>query len=386
MPREAGAYVVPRLRVLLFITRGEPGGAQVHVVSLVRGLCKYVEMAVCVGNDNDYLANELHKLGIAVHTLPDLQRSISPAMDARALSAMRRLIATLNPDIVHTHSTKAGLLGRLAARLEGRPVIHTAHAWSFSDGLSRRRKALAIPAEALAGRLTRRFIVVSAADREIALRYRVAQDAQVRIIHNGVEDVHVRAQPGEGTPPIVAMVARMAAPKDHSLLLRALAGVSAPFRLWLIGDGPDRGVIEAQIAALGLSDRVELLGVRRDVPALLAQAQLFVLISRQEGFPLATLEAMRTGLPVIASDVGGVREAVDHGHTGMLIPRGDVETLQASLQRLLSSARERIEMGQAGRQVFEQRFTVAEMNTRTLEVYCDIAREDGLPTPTEGAP
>jgi glycosyltransferase involved in cell wall biosynthesis len=385
LPREAGAYIVSRLRILLFITRGEPGGAQVHLVSLVRGLCKKVEMVVCVGNDDDYLANEMRRIGIEVHTLPDLQRSISPAVDARALSAMRRIITMVNPDIVHTHSTKAGLLGRLAAKLEGRPVIHTAHAWSFSDGLSRRRKALAIPAEALAGRFTRRFIVVSAADREIALRYRVAQDTQVRIIHNGVVDVDERAQPGEGSPPIVAMVARMAAPKDHGLLLRALAGVSAPFRLWLIGDGPDRGVIEAQIAALGLSNRVELLGIRRDVPVLLAQVHLFALISRQEGFPLATLEAMRTGLPVIASDVGGVREAVDHGRTGMLVPRGDVDTLQASLQRLLSCSEERIEMGLAGRQAFEKRFTVAEMNARTLEVYCDIAHEDGLPTPTERA-
>jgi glycosyltransferase involved in cell wall biosynthesis len=329
-------------------------------------------MVVAVGDDDDYLASELRRVGVPVHVLPDLQRSIDPARDARAVRAMRALIRKVRPDIVHTHSTKAGLLGRLAAWREGRPAIHTAHAWSFSDGLPRRRKAIAIPVERLAGRLTRRFIVVSGADREVALRYRVARDEQVRIIHNGVVDVSDRARPGVGAPPVIAMVARMAAPKDHDLLLRALSGVVAPFRLWLIGDGPDRGAVEAQIAALGLADRVELLGVRRDVPALLARTHLFVLASRQEGFPLATLEAMRAGLPVIASDVGGVREAVEHEQTGMLIPRGDTDRLREALQRLLLDPGLRAELGAAGRRAFEAKFTVAEMNARTLDVYNDI--------------
>ena len=381
----AGASDTARLRVLVFITRGEPGGAQVHVVSLVRGLLPQVEMIVGVGDDDDYLASTLRADGVAVHTLPDLQRSISPSVDARALRAMRSIIQDVRPHIVHTHSTKAGLLGRLAARLEGIPAIHTAHAWSFSDGLPRRRKAFAIPTEALAGRITRRFIVVSEADREIALRYRVARDAQVCIVHNGVVDVAQRADPGQGEPPVIAMVARLAAPKDHDLLLRALAGVRAPFRLQLIGDGPDRGAIEAQCDALGLGERVALLGVRRDVPDLLAQVHLFALISRQEGFPLATLEAMRAGLPVIASDVGGAREAVAHEQTGLLIARGDEVGLRGALERLLSDPGLRRAMGRAGRQAFEERFTVEQMNQRTLSVYTDIARADGLPLPHDEA-
>lgn len=375
-----------RLRVLVFITRGEPGGAQVHVRSLACGLRDRVDIAVGVGDDDPYLAGELRGCGIPVHVLPDLQRSIDPRTDRIALRAMRDVIRAVDPHIVHTHSTKAGLLGRLAARLEGRPAIHTAHAWSFSDGLARRRKALAIPTEALAGRITRRFIVVSDADREIALRYHVARDAQVRIVHNGVPDVDARAEPAGGSPPVVAMVARMAAPKDHALLLEALAGVEAPFRLRLIGDGPDRALVEDQIRRLGLAARVELLGVRRDVPDLLAGAQLFALISRQEGFPLATLEAMRAGLPVIASDVGGVREAVSHGQTGLLIPRGDATALRRALQRLLADAPLRVAFGAAGRQAFADRFTVAQMLERTASVYAEIAREDGLPLPDRTAP
>ncbi|MFT4974544.1 MAG: glycosyltransferase involved in cell wall biosynthesis [Myxococcota bacterium] len=375
-----------RLRVMIFITRGEPGGAQVHVLSLVAGLRAHVDVAVGVGDDDDYLACELRAAGVAVYVLPDLQRSIDPRQDRRALRAMRTAIRGVQPHIVHTHSTKAGLLGRLAAKLEGLPAIHTAHAWSFSDGLAWRRKALAIPTEALAGRITRRFIVVSAADREIALRYRVARPEQVRIIHNGVTDVPDRADPAGGAPPIIAMVARMAPPKDHDLLLQALAGVTAPFQVWLIGDGPGRAEVEAQLERLGLSDRTSLLGVRRDVPALLAQVQLFVLCSRQEGFPLATLEAMRAGLPVIASDVGGVREAVSHGQTGLLVGRGDEQSLRDGLQRLLSDPELRAAFGAAGRAAFDEHFSVALMVDRTLAVYAEVAREDGLPLPTLDVP
>lgn len=357
-----------------------------HVLSLARGLRDRVDVEVGVGDDDGYLAGELRAAGIPVHVLPALQRSIDPRVDRQALRAMRDVIRSVSPHIVHTHSTKAGLLGRLAAYLEGRPAIHTAHAWSFSDGLARRRKAFAIPTEALAGRITRRFIVVSGADREIALRYHVARDPQVRIVHNGVDDADVRATPSGGAPPVIAMVARMAAPKDHDLLLRALAGVDAPFRLRLIGDGPDRPLVEAQIQQLGLGDRVELLGVRRDVPDLLGQVQLFALISRQEGFPLATLEAMRAGLPVIASDVGGVREAVSHAETGLLVPRGDEAALRSALQRLLRDATLRAAFGAAGRQAFVDRFTVTQMLDRTAAVYAEIAREDGLPLPDSTDP
>jgi glycosyltransferase involved in cell wall biosynthesis len=368
------------MRVLIFITRGEPGGAQIHVLSLVRGLISDIEVAVGVGDDDDYLAGELTAAGVPVHVLPELQRSISPRIDRRALAAMRRLIRAFRPDIVHTHSSKAGLLGRLAARLEGVPAIHTAHAWSFSDGLPWKRKALAIPPEALAGRITRRFIVVSGADREIAMRYRVGRDSQIRIVHNGVVDVLQRADPAGGDPPVIAMVARMAPPKDHDLLLRALSGVTAPFRLQLIGGGPDEDAVRAQLHRLGLTDKTELLGVRRDVPELLAGAQVCVLISRQEGFPLAILEGMRAGLPVIASDVGGVREAITHGRTGLLIARGDEAALRDALQLLLSEPDRRAAMGAAGRATFEERFTVTRMIQRTREVYLEIAREDRIPT------
>ena len=362
------------------ITRGEPGGAQVQVRDLVLGLHDAVHFEVCIGDD-EWLAQQLRAAGVSVHIIDVLQREIDPARDLTALRALGKLVDRCEPHIVHTHSTKAGLLGRLAARSRRRPCVHTAHAWSFSDGLPRRRKALAVPPEVLVGRVTDHFIVVSAADRELALRYRVGRADQITVVHNGVQDLPDRADPASPETPVLTMVARLAPPKDHALLLEALSTLDLPFQLRVVGDGPDRADLEEQAATLGLGDRVEFLGVCDDVPVLLANSQLSVLISRQEGFPLAVLEAMRAGLPVIASDVGGIREAVEPDRTGLLVPRGDREALAEALARLLGDPEERARMGAAARSAYEARFTATHMLRQTAAVYAELAQDCGAPAP-----
>lgn len=366
-----------RLRVLVVITRGEAGGAQVHVRDLVLGLRGRVDFHVAVGDD-EFLTQQLRAAGVPVHVVPDLGRELSMKRDPLAFRALFRLIGAVRPHLVHTHSSKAGQLGRLAAAARGVVSIHTAHAWSFSDGIRLRRKLFAVPIEAGMGRLTRRFIVVSEADREVALRYHVADDAQVRVVHNGVGDTAFRSSPGQADVPVVTMVARMADPKQHTLLLRAIARVASPWRVRFVGDGPDRAEVEATARALGIVERVELLGVRDDVAELLATSHIGALISRQEGFPLAVLEAMRAGLPVVASDVGGVSEAVD-STTGFLVPRNDEGALTDALRRLVEDAPLRRRLGDAGRAAFDARFTVGRMLTGTAAVYDALAREEGWP-------
>ena len=368
------------LRVLLVITRGERGGAQVHVRDLLAGLKHRVDYHLIVG-ETGFVTEEADRLGVPCEVMPSLQRAVSPRTDARALRALVRAIDAVKPHLVHTHSTKAGLLGRLAARIRGVPVIHTAHAWSFSDGLSWKRRSWAIPVEWLAGRITDRFITVSEADKEVGTRWSVATDAQVRVVHNGVGSAAPRAEPAaEGTPRIV-MVARMAPPKDHTLLLEALSAVQHPFVLRLVGDGPDRHTLERQAKALGIHDQIEWMGTRSDVADQLAASQVFALVSRQEGFPLAILEGMRAGLPVIASDVGGIREAVDHGRTGLLVPRGDLGALTEALDQMLSNPSLRSRHGAAGRREFTSRFSSERMCQATAAVYAALGRERGLPLP-----
>lgn len=366
-----------RVRVVLVITLAERGGAQMHVLELVRGLRDRVAYTVVVGEEG-FLTAELRALDVEVRVLPSLQRSVSARADVRGLLALRRILREVRPRLVHTHSSKAGILGRLAARLEGIPAIHTAHAWSFSDGLSWQRKAASIPLEAAVGRVTSRFIVVSDADREVATRYRVARERQVRIVYNGVPDVAERAEPGRRDErPVLTMVARLAAPKDPLLLLQAVRAIPLPCRVQLVGDGPDRAAVETSLREDPPPPGVEvvLLGTRGDIPSLLAASHVGLLVSRQEGFPLVVLEAMRAGLPVIASNVGGIREAVDHGVTGFLVERGDVAGLTGAIRTLVASADLRRTMGAAGRFAYEARFTIERTLAATMDVYRELLPE-----------
>jgi glycosyltransferase involved in cell wall biosynthesis len=166
------------------------------------------------------------------------------------------------------------------------------------------------------------------------------------------------------------MVARLSRWKDQPTLLHALADLKdLDWQLELVGDGPLRGQLEELTQSLGLTSRVTFLGFRRDVAERLAAAQVFLLLSKWEGFPRSILEAMRAGLPVVASDVGGVQESVVDGTTGFVIPRGDAVRLRECLRKLITSSELRVRMGEAGRARYEEKFTFDRLVERTTKVY-----------------
>ena len=169
------------------------------------------------------------------------------------------------------------------------------------------------------------------------------------------------------------MVARFGAQKDHPTLLRALAGLlDLPWEIDLIGDGELMGQTQAMAAELGLANRIHFLGQRRDVDELLARAQASILATNWEGFPLSILEAMRAGLPVVATEVAGIAESVRDGETGYLVPRGDVEVLRDRIRRLLADADLRTRLGANGRKRFEGHFTLPLFVQNTLAVYEEV--------------
>lgn len=356
------------MKVLYMITRAEYGGGQVHVLDLLRGFRARLDVAVATGEE-EYLTREAAALGVPVFVLPHLVHPISPANDVRALRETLALLRRWRPDLLHAHTSKAGIIGRAAARMSGVPSVFTAHTWAFAEGMSRRRRAVGIVAEATMALPSAQIINVSTANRDLALRYHIARRHKLQVIHNGVADCPERAQPERGTEPRVVMVARFAEQKDQTLLVRAFARAHAPGRLQFIGDGPIRPQVEAEVERLGLSARVDFLGARGDVTALLAQAHCFALATNWEGFPLTILEAMRAGLPVIATAVGGNAEAVDDGATGFLVPHGDQEALAERLHQLLTDPKLRGRMGAAGRARYEQHFTLDSQLERTYAVY-----------------
>ncbi len=157
------------------------------------------------------------------------------------------------------------------------------------------------------------------------------------------------------------------------MLLRAMAPVNLPFQLIFVGDGPTRSHLENEAARLGLADRTEFLGNRRDVAEILSGADIFALPTNWEGFPLSILEAMRSGLPVVASDVGGVAEAVADGETGFLTPSGSIAALRERITSLLTEPALRRRMGAAGRARYERDFTLSGMIEKTRNVYRSVS-------------
>lgn len=339
------------------------------MADLLNGLKNDFEVSLLVGEEG-FLTDHARALGVQVRILPDLVQPVAPTRDAKAVRQAVAAIRELKPDLIHCHSSKAGLVGRVAARVSGVPAIFTAHGWGFADGVSWKRKGFVVPSEWLAARWSQKIITVSEQDRNLALRYGIAKPDKLVTIHNGAPDTHHRASPGRGETVHIAVVARFAPPKDHVLLLRALANTPPlPFEILFIGDGPTRSDVEKEATSFGLQDKVKFLGTRNDVPELLSKAHIFVLPSNWEGFPISILEAMRAGLPVVASNVGGISEAVIDRETGFLVPRGNVARLRKQLLILLHDPPLRAQLGAAGQRRFERSFTFEHMLGKTINVY-----------------
>jgi len=229
--------------------------------------------------------------------------------------------------------------------------------------------------ERLVSRFSSAIITVSEADRALALRYRVVPLRSMTVVHNGIRDTAEQSHSEAGDAAHIVMVARFSPQKDQVLLLKALVEQEKPYRLSLVGEGPKQTAVQALTLELGLSGRVNFLGACGDVSRILAEANVFVLTSNWEGLPISILEAMRAGLPVIASDVGGVREAVVDGETGFLVDRGNLVMLRSRLQQLLADPELRKKMGEAGRKRYLEYFTVERMLEATLRVYTEVLTE-----------
>lgn len=363
------------MHICYLITRAEMGGSQTHVLNLLHGFRDRFQITLATGEEG-FLTEEARKLGIRTYVLSNLVQPLRPAQDFAALIQVVALLRNIKPDLVHCHTSKAGVIGRIAARIAGVPAVFTAHTWSFADGTSPLWKLVGRPSERLAARCSEKIIAVSDSNRALAVQQRVVPPGKVVTVHNGINDTWFRARPDEREVPRIVMVARFAPQKNQMQLVEAAASLEIPFLLTFVGDGPTRPAAEAAAHQAGLGDRVEFLGIRKDSALILAESSVFALATNWEGFPITILEAMRAGLPVIATDVDGVREAVVDGETGFLVPRNDYGTLRERLIFLLTHAEARLRMGCCGRKRYEAQFTVSAMLQKIESVYFDSLPEE----------
>ncbi len=403
-----------RLRVAFVITRGDSiGGAQIHVRDLTaRLVANGADVLVLVGTTGPFTA-DLDRHTVRWCLCPALARSVNPLRDLHAIREVHRALLRYRPALVSTHTAKAGLVGRLASAWAGIPAVFTAHGWQFAPGIPPAQRALVYALELLLSRLPThrgRVITVSRFDYRLARRSAAVPPARLRLVYNGLPDLphppasHPPAQTPPARPPrpipVLTMIARFQAQKDHSTLLHALAAVPGPWKLLLVGEhGPTAAATQHTAASLGLpgaaaitptpdpagtpglagtadrsgADRsVEFLGHRSDIAQLLAGTDIYCLVSHWEGLPRSIIEAMRAALPVVATNVGGVRELVRHEHSGVLIERADVSGLAAQLQRLLADPELRQKLGRNARRRYQVHFTFDAMYHATLAVWREL--------------
>ena len=357
------------LHVLLVITKGEIGGAQHHVLELCRALQGQVRFSAAVGGPaGSPLERALRELQVPTIALPGLRNSLKPWRLLGSLRALLALLRSAPPDVIHAHSAVAGVLARLVGQWLQLPVVYTVHGFGFKPQAPALVRRTAYLAEALLAAWTTRMVCVSEHERDLAAR--LPMDPQrVDVVPNALADVPWRSQPSQPAASVV-MVARMAAPKRHDLLLQALpllATQGLQPSVHLLGDGPQRAAHEALAARLP-AGQVLLAGDVHDVPERLARHAILVLLSDHEGLPLCLIEGMRAGMAIVASRLPGVQELLRDGESALLVDNSPEAVAQA-LQRLLGDAALRTRLGTAARARYEAHHRPEAMAARVLQIY-----------------
>ena len=385
------------LRVLHVITRMMVGGAQENTLLSCALIDPTLYPSTLLTGPETGLEGSLHEEAAArgVHVIvePNLVRRISPWHDFVATVHLKRAMQTGRYDIVHTHSSKAGILGRIAARLAGVPVIvHTAHGWGFNDHQPWYLYWLYVVLERVCAPFTDAIVVVGAPNREKGLALGIGRSEQYRLIRSGIEvqafrDVRItrdEARRRLGIPRdafVIGSVGRLEGQKAPLDLLSAFAPVAAEHpeaHLVYVGEGSWRGLLEAGIARAGLEERVHLVGLRRDVPELLRAFDVFALASRYEGLPRVFPQAMAAGLPIVATRVDGAPDAITPGENGWLVDVGDTDAMTARLRALARDPALARRMGAAGRARVDE-FAVERMVESLAELYGTLGANGGAP-------
>lgn len=325
--------------------------------------------------------------------LDELGREVSPANDLRATLRMYRLIRASRPHIVHTHMAKAGTAGRLAARLARVPiVVHTFHGHTFHSYFGKAKTRLFLEIERTLARVTDRIIAVGEDQRREIARYGVTPLGNIAVIPLGLEiegllDAEsargaLKAELGlNGHSRLVGIVARLVPIKAHEVFLEAAVRVRAAdpdSHFLVVGDGERRSELEGMAARLGLGSAVRFLGWRADMKQVYADLDVVALSSNNEGSPVALIEAMAAGRPVVATAVGGVGEVVQHGESGLLVPPRDPRALADGVLTLLHDPARSERFGRAGRASVYPRHAASRLVADVARLYEELAREKGL--------
>ncbi|MCX6782223.1 MAG: glycosyltransferase family 4 protein [Candidatus Magasanikbacteria bacterium] len=372
------------MKILYLITKSELGGAQTHVADLCRYFKKKEFEISVMSMGGGWLQEESKEIGVNFVVNNFFSNSANPFSIYKATREIKKYVSEFCPDIIHCHSSAAAFLARIAIRGNIK-TIYTAHGWGFNLGINPLIRYAVLIAEKITARYTDIYICVSEFIKKLGLKYHLAPENKLRVIYNGVnfnaEENSIltndqRSNDIQNNEIRLAFVGRLAEPKRPELVIEAInllpLEVKTNLKFSIIGDGPKRNALEK--LANDRKVKVEFKGAlpRNKVVAELRLSNIFVFISAWEGFGLSILEAMSVSLPVIASNIGGIREVVNA--TNGILVKNEIGQIREAILKLVRDKDLRLKLGAQGRKIAEQNFSLEKMCKATEEVYYDISK------------
>lgn len=372
-------------KILHLITRLAVGGAQDNTfISVAKGDRQRFTIHLASHPEGAWRERAL-AIADVFHPLPNLVNPINPLLDAQALGAIVGLLRQEKYDLIHTHSSKAGILGRIAAKIVGVPVVHTIHGFSFHDFMPWWQRQIYINLEKAMQPLTDFTVTVSELNRQQGASLGILDLSKSQTVYSGIDfnklDIPTDIEAMKvalGIPPgwrSILMVGRLDPQKAPQYLIAAFAQVleyCPQTILLLVGEGEQQSQLEAQAAELGIASQVKFLGFREDIPAILQTADIFALSSLWEGLGRAMTEAMLLAKPVVVPDIYGIPEIVHHQETGLLFPPKDVPQLAKHLVFLLQNPTKAAQLGNQARQLTRGLFDAKIMVEQLENIYTKL--------------
>lgn len=369
-----------KIKILYVITLSEIGGAQKHLFYHLKYLDRSAYEPVLIAGQDDWLIKQAAVMNIKTYHCKNLIRPVNPIIDFKALFELLKIIKSEKPDIVHCHSSKAGIIGRIAAWIAGVPIImFTAHGWAFTEGVNFTSRTVYKFIEKCVANITTKIIAVSDFDHRLAERYNVAVKDKMALIKNGIDfnqtgsddfkKLYRKEFDIEDSKKVVTMVSRLSSPKDPvSFLKLAKLNYNSDIVFLLVGGGPLMSEMQAYVENNKIRN-VRLMGNRNNVERILSVSDIFCFFSNYEGLPLAVIEAMAASLPIIANPVGGVPELVKDGVNGYLVDKDNISAVNDKLQSLIKDRIQREKMGRESRKIYLEFFTASRMVKETEDIY-----------------
>lgn len=387
-----------RIEVVRIIARLNVGGPALHTMHLTEGLSSAYPTLLVTGEVDEGEADISSRAvarGLRVHRIPELGRSVRPWSDLVALFKLIRLLRRVRPTIVHTHTAKAGTLGRIAALVCRVPVrVHTFHGHVFNGYFNRWKTNTYLIIERLLGRVTTRIITVSDGQAdELVHRYRICSPDKMSVIPLGLQlecfapsqsngdREDFRAELGGEDEPVVTIVGRLAPIKNHDLFLDMAGALGARrrCRFVIVGGGSEEERLKQRASDLGLDSRISFLGWRSDLNRIYAGSDVVVLTSHNEGTPVCLIEALAAGKAIVSTDVGGVTDVLEGGKLGVLVAPGDCAALVEAVEALLNDPQRLSTMGKRGIDISPRRFGVPRLLHDVRLLYDELTASSHRP-------